>query len=558
MANALRQNTAPMDYSQTVRSDNASILTSGKAGVVIPVSMVPLLRGDSSGGRFDINLQLAEMPKPLENAVVARGQVWLVPRPSLPQFSGLDEYTHAWAGTDITSKGAAARTPPALYGTVGTGAIAAAQSSEFFTALGLSLQASTVINDDYIDAYNLVQNFRLAAHSSKLTRYDYYSEDATTALELKPAFWPRNRLHNIVPDYEQALVVGSMDLDVAAGTVPISGIGFKGSASGTNVDEGTNGLATYARYAAVAPDGDNITGTPHIVFDVGDDAAGGDGTQIFGEMSGQTIGVTLADIDKARTTNAFAKRVAQMEGNNYSGFNNDDVLMGELMQGFTVPEELFNRPWLIDSKTVVFGMQERHATDAANLDDSVTVGNASFSLAANAPKQNYGGVMLLTIEVMPERLYERASDEYLYVQGVDDLPSAMRDTLRTEPVDTVINRRLDTAHTTPAGTFGYEPMNSKWRREFTRLGGEFRQLTPGTPSTSARTAIWQVDYVDPAFTSDHFLCKHPFPQDVFSVPANDIVNISVMQNITIVGHTQFGDELVEDNGEFLAVEAEKV
>ena len=165
---------------------------------------------------------------------------------------------------------------------------------------------------------------------------------------------------------------------------------------------------------------------------------------------------------------------------------------------------------------------------------------------------------MTTVEVMPERLYERQSDEYLYCTGVDDLPNALRDLQRTEPVDLVLNRRVDTAHTTPAGTFGYEPMNAKWQREFTRLGGEFRQLTPGTPSTIARTAIWQPDIVDPLFTTDHYECPHPFPQDVFSVPANDVVNISVIQQITIVGHTQFGDELVEDNGEFLAIEAEKV
>lgn len=37
---------------------------------------------------------------------------------------------------------------------------------------------------------------------------------------LKPAIWPPNRMHNIVPDYERALVMGALELDVSAGNIP--------------------------------------------------------------------------------------------------------------------------------------------------------------------------------------------------------------------------------------------------------------------------------------------------------------------------------------------------
>jgi len=96
-------------------------------------------------------------------------------------------------------------------------------------------------------------------------------------------------------------------------------------------------------------------------------------------------------------------------------------------------------------------------------------------------------------------------------------------------------------------------MNNKWRREFTRLGGEFIQTTPGTSNIVQRTAIWQVDIIDPGLTSDFWLCPSPFPQDVFSVSANDICEIAARQMLTIIGITQFGDEFVEDNGEFVDV-----
>jgi len=544
---AVRQDTRPIEYQTSIRPDFASVKTSIDPGVVAPLTCIPHHRGESASGSIRMMLALAEMPAPLENAVVGRAQAWFVPRPALPQFSGLDEYTHSYHGTDITQLGAAARTPPALFSTVATGAIAAANTSEFFATLGLYLEAGEPINTDYIDAYNLVQNFRLAAHSSKMTRYDYYAENATTALELKPAFWPRNRMHQIVADYEQALVVGSMDLDLAAGTLPISGLFVDGTA--TNVSKrplvnNVPGGTVLQDHKAVWVNGSGTTAALN--------------TEIGVELAGQTIPATLAAIDKARTTNAFAKRVAQMEGANYSGFNNDDVIIAELMAGFVVPDHLFNRPWLIDSKTVVFNLQERHATDAANLDDSVVTGMTEITLSYNVPTATYGGVGIVTVEVMPERLYERQSDEYLYCTTVDELPNQMRDSLREEPVDIVLNRRVDAAHTTPQATFGYEPMNAKWRRERTTLGGEFRQLTPGTPSTNSRTQIWQADYVDPVFTSDMWLCPHPFPKNVFSVPSNHVCNVSVIQDITFVTPIQFGDELVEDNSEFNTVNAERI
>lgn len=408
-------------------------------------------------------------------------------------------------------------------------------------ATGLTVEASETTNTDYVDAYILVQNFRLAAHSSKMTRYDYYQENNTTAMELKPAFWPRNRFHSVVADYETALVTGSLDLDVTAGQVPIHTDASTGQTVGiySNVDflgvlyEG--GTANVKMSGSTAPD-----------------------ASMYAEFGGGvTVTTTLANIDMARKQQSFAKAVAAMDGNQFSGFNNDDVIILDLMNGFTVPNELLNRPWLLDSKQGVFGMKERHATDAANLDDSVTVGNLTLSTSINVPKQRYGGIIFSTFEFMPERLYPRSSDEYMKVTTEAQLPNALRDSLNPEPVEIVTNGEIDTAHTTASGTFGYRELNGKWNRDRTLLGGDFRALTPGVHATAARTAIWQPEYIDPVLTSDHWLCAHPFPQDVFSVPANDTVILSVRIDCTISGLTQFGQKLVENNSEFADITTEK-
>ena len=549
---SVRQSTNPIEFDRSRRFDNVSALTSGNAGQVIPITVAPMHRGDSCSGRIEVSLELAEQPKPLKNAVLARLQAWFVPRPALPHFSGLDEVTAAFHGKDISALGESTRTPVDYFKTTGTGSISGDAGSEFYTSLGIPLVASTEINNDYIDAYNLIYNFRLDAHSSKMTRANYRSEN-TDARNLKPAFWPRSAVHQFVADYESALVKGSLELDVTAGSIPVTGIATDFNASDGIVAETDNAPVTYTNYQHMA--GTVVGGGTHDNLFIEDD--GTNQPNIYAEMASQTIATSLADIDKARTTQAMAKAVAAMEGSDFSGFQAEDVIVSELMQGFQVPNELLQRPWLLDNKTLVFGMTERHATDSANLDDSSSTGFAQGSLSINVPRAEYGGIIMATAEIFPERLYERQADEYLYCTTPDDLPNAMRDILRTEPVDTVLNRRVDALHSTPGGTFGYEPMNNKWNREFTRLGGEFRQNVPGTPDTSARLAIWQPDVVDPVLTSDHWLCPDPMPQDVFSFPSAHIVHIHVNQRLTMTGITQFGDSLVEDNSEFATVLAEQ-
>lgn len=547
----IKHDTQPLSFPRTLRADNQSILTSGRAGEVIPFGFIPLFREDSATGRVTVAAELAEMPKPLENAVIGRLQTWMVPRPALPQFEGLDEYTHAYQGKNITRLGAAGRTPPSLFDTISHSAVyATANGSEFMRATGLTVEASETTNTDYVDAYILVQNFRLAAHSSKMTRYDYYQENNTTALELKPAFWPRNRFHSVVADYESAVVVGSLDLDVTAGQIPIRGIGH--AALDDPIDTVSQSAVMWDGADTAFTASHRHAQSENIFLDDKDG-----NPYMYGDTVGQTITASLADIDMARKQQAFARAVAAMDGNQFSGFNNDDVLILDLMNGFTVPPELLNRPWLLDNKTGVFGMRERHATDAANLDDSVSVGNLVLSTSINVPVQRYGGIIFSTFEFMPERLYPRASDEYMKVTTEAQLPNALRDYLNPEPVEIVTNGEIDTAHTTPAGTFGYRELNGKWNRDRTLMGGDFRALTPGTPATAARTAVWQPGYVDPVLTSDHWVVPHPFPQDVFSVPGSDTVILSIRVECAISGLTQFGSALVEDNSEFADITTEK-
>lgn len=540
-----RQSNTPVSFETSMRPDKAVIMTSGFAGKVVPVGYIPLLPGDSASGKVGFDMQLAEMPKPLLNAVMMRVQAWFIAKTAMPQFPGRDELNHAMTGEPIKSLGAVDRTPPGFFSTISGAALTTAEGSEFFKTLGLHVPAGATINSDLIDAFVVLYNFRLAAHSSRLTRRKYASEDIAEATTLPPAFWPSGRFSHVVPDYEAALVLGSLDLDVLAGSFPVTST-WKTREGSTLTHQSPTGVSPAnagARNMPAAMDSQVVNANGVFTWDT-----------IRAQVSGQTISITLNDVDKARIRQAYAKLHAAYAGNDATGFDNDATLVALLMQGLDPGAENFKRPILLDSKVVPVGFAERFATDAANLDDSVSSGRASAILTLNVPKTDVGGVVIYTVEVLPERLDERMADEWMLCTTFDDLPNALRDIQRTLPVDMVLNRRIDAKHTQPGGLYGYEPMNAKWVRDATRLGGSFYQATPGAVVTEPRAGIWQTDIVDPAFTSTHWLAPVPFPNDVFADTLKPSFEITARHAVTIVGLTQIGDPLSEANDDYAAVE----
>lgn len=548
-----RQSTAPVSFNQSIRKDHRVLMSSARAGVVVPVAYIPLHAGDSCGGSAGIDISLKEMPKPLLNAVTANFQAWFVPKSCHPQFFGRDELNHARTGEVIKTLGAADRNPPAFFNVLTGTNRTTATNSTFFKVLGLHVPAKD-INTDLIDAFSLIYNFRLAAHSSRLVRRKYASEDISEATSLPRAFWPSSRLAKVVPDYERALVVGALDLDVLAGRLPVSGIGYNG-APATTID--TASRSTAAGNAAKFDQGTHAqltSGSLNWTMRTRSTAASGLFPDVWAEMTGQKIGITLADIDKARVTQAMSRARTAYAGNDATGFDNDDAIIALLMQGIAVDQDDFKRPWLLDSKRVPIGFMERFATDGANLDASVTLGRASARLALNVPRQDVGGMIVVTVEVLPERIDERMADPFLLATSPDDLPNALRDVQRVEPVDIVPNWRVDAKHTTPDGLYGFEPMNEKENRDYTALGGDFYQPTPGAGWTENRSAIWQTEIVNPAMNATHYLAPAPFPHDVFADQTADAFEIVCRHACSISGLTQIGDVLAENNDDYEVVE----
>lgn len=542
------QSKTPVQFQRSRRADRGVKVTSGRAGKVVTVAHIPVLRGDGLSGRVGVDCDLAEMPKPLLNGVVLNFQAWFVPKSAHPQFSSYDEFMASHNSTSITALGVADREPPewafVLEGT-GSGGESPEQS-DIYKTLGLHWPVGSNVQHDLIDAYSLIWNFRAAAHSIKIPRRPYASENYAQAKDFERAFWPTNRYSSVVSDYEQALITGELNLDVIAGRVPVSGIGVRGAtpfSGGPDADIKETGASSDATY-------DSNTGASSTNVKIEEDPDNPGYPNIYGEMAGQNIGLSLGELDKMRQLQSFAKLKATYQGTDTTGFMSDDAIMADLMSGLRVPESHYRRPWLLDATSIPFGMVERHATDGASLEQSVTQGRATAMLSLNLPEQDAGGVIVVTVEVVPERIYERQSDEWLFCTTPTAFPDALRDVLRVEPVDPVLNRRVDARHDQPGGTYGFEPMNTVWQRDFTTLGGAFYQADPENPFKEQRSSLWTPNLVDPAFTADHYLVPSDFPHDVFSDTEADAFECVVRHEVAISGLTQFGDVLHEDNSEY--------
>lgn len=572
----VRQSTTPVVFDTTIRADDGQFITSGRAGEVVPVTYFPVLRGDSCGGQIGLDVELGHMPKPTLNGVMLNAQAWFVPDAAHPRYASYQEFFLSYQEEPIKQLGATDRAAPKFFDLIDGAVKKTFLESKFCKTLGIHAKPTGKMNTALYDAYNIVHNFRLRSHSTRLPLRKYAAEDISLANTFPPAFWPSGPRSRMVPDYDRALVVGAMNLDVSAGnviindnaTINVSGnkadresARWRSASAGNATTNAANGSILSevdggGRNSGV-PRVDNGAGTPaqrqQVVYDpVKSLFAATKGLKA--DFSGSSIASATANIDKARLTQSFAQMAAAYAGLDTTGFKNANALIAELMQGFSVPDdEQYRRPWLLDSKIVSFGMLERMATDGGNLDMSSTQGRASVVLSVNLPVQQSGGYVIVIVEVLPERIDERSADYILEYESPKQFPDALRDVQRIEPVDQVLKERIDALHTTPTGLYGWEPMNERYNRNFTRLGGDFYQATVGEAWREARSNLWLPEFVDPEFNASHYLAPSPFPHDVFSDVNASAFEVVGRQNIRIAGITQFGDVLAENNGEWEAV-----
>jgi len=527
--------TAPIQTQKSNRRDRGRVLTSGDAGKILPLKYIPMLREDAvRRGKVRVNIEMMETAELLMNGIRVDVMAHYVPMLAFERFNGsmeelnrsyqgqpgiggsvvpFFESNKVWNGTSVEMLGSGGA---AVVDTSTSGSLAGTETAIFYQTMGIHTHSAN-FNTTIVEAYNSIVNHRRKARSASLPLRNAFDHS------MAEAFWSMDNNH-IVPDFDQKLIDGEVALTGLTFQAPIK------SPRWLNAD--SSGQAslnqTVGNVSAPADYRDNV-------IDVGDYYLY---ENIFAELTeGGNATMSLADIDQAKKTAAFAKLRSMYDG------IDDDYIIDLLMEGIRVPEETMKQPILLAKQQTMIGYNQRYATDGANLDTSVTNGYATVDLNIRTPQMNTGGVIMITAEIVPEQMWERKKDYFLYNTEPDTLPNYLRDVLDPEQVSIVKNDHLDVNHSTPDGTFGYAPLNHEWQRDMVNVGGKYYR-----PANDAfdedRAKIWTVETTDPTLSADFYLVSG-LHKKVFADQVADSFEITCLSDMEITGNTVFGQRLLE-------------
>lgn len=534
-----RQVTSPLNVPRTNRNHALTVLTSGPAGKFWPLAAVPLLREDSASGSVNIAFEMQETAEILMNPVNVVVRAFLVPFLAFERFEGsMDQFNRSYMGQPKTVGGAV--TPFFEFQNYG-----GHTANAVYTAMGLHSKETDGVNTAYLEAYNLIWNWLAKNRSPDIT------ERPRLDKTLAPAFWPSSRFAHIVPDFDQAVIDGEVALSLVdgSGKIPVRGLfteqgqlersgTWKRTLDGTGFAQpGLNLRPVGAREW-----GDAVVGTV---------------ASVYAELKDGGIAMSLANLDMARRTQAFAKLREQYTG------HDDDWIIDMLMSGLTIPDQALKQPMLLAQTQTRFGMAKRYATDSGNLSESAVSGASMARLSFRVPKLHTGGVIMIVAEITPEQLFERQRDPFFNIlqtatamgvsaNPVEALPEYIRDTLDPEKVVAVQNGYIDTDHAQPTGTFGYAPLHHEWNQLAPKVGGKFFRPTANTGFDEDRQRLWAVETVNPQLAEDFYICKS-IHQKPFLDTVSDPFEATMLGNVVINGNTVFGGALVEATNNYDAV-----
>lgn len=497
--------TTPLTPKRSTRIDQKTVITSGNAGKIIPVACIPLLREDGvKRSRMQIAVEMMETAETLFNGVNVTVNAHLVPKLAFDRFNGMDDLNRSYQGVPRED----GETPIPF---IETHTFSQADN-EFYKTLGMHAQGSATVNRDYIEAYNTVVNFRRKERSSSLTMR------TMTDTSLAQAFWNHTTMAHIVPDFDQAIIDGEVALNVVSTEFPLRS---------QKVELiGGRYLPSATSHPALGADGN---------FQWDDD--------IFSELAENGITVSLSNIEMAKKTQAFAKARSMFQG------HDDDYIIDTLMSGIRIPDQAMKQPILLAQQRTQMGYQQRFASDAANLDESVTVGGALVDITMRTPAINTGGIIVITAEITPEQLFERQKDHYLHNTSVDNYPEFTKNELDPEKVSVVTNSHIDIDHSDPDGIFGYAPLNHEYMRSAPNIGGKYYRPEVDAAFDEDRQKLWANETIDPELTEDFYLCNNVHHK-VFADSTSDAFEITARGTFEITGNTVFGGALKEATNDY--------
>lgn len=505
----------PMSHQRFIRPRPISVVTTSFGGKLVPLKCVGLLREDGClNSQVTVNVQMAETAKMLLNPVRISVMAYFIPKLAFDRFQDMGTIDRSYNGQQELDGSVVEWFRTSTHGNIA--------NTEFYSTLGLHQGTGQDVNTDYLEAYNILWNYLAEQRSPSLSAVQRAWNDNTLA----PAFWEHTQMKHVKPTFDDALIAGEVPLSFVEGSdqLPLRSLGAGRTTPNDHVAP-TNGSDTN-------PPSDGST------FDWTG--------QIWAELQQNSAVVSLANIDLARETAAWARFRTQYQG------ISEDWMIDQLMQGIRIRDENLRHPIYVDHAQTIVGMSQRYATDAANLTDSVADGRTAVPITLRVPQTTCGGVLMILGQALPEQLYERQRDYYFAATAVDDLPNRQADELDPQPVVMVTNGEVDESHNAPNDLFGYAPLNHQWMTSEPNIGGRYYRPDPAAAWTEDRNRIWTPEVIDPQLGPDFYLSTD-LSHNIFKTSTEHPFEWWVNGQANIEGLTYFGPALRESLDDYQKV-----
>lgn len=536
MKNVNRMEADPIPVVRSQRPIDVMGYGSVPVGKVVPIFAAPVLREDTVTGRITTKIRMEETHEILMNGMEARVMWYMVPWLAYARFeNSREQFDRSYMGLPKIAGGA---TVPFFE----LAAAGAHGSNAIHKYLGLHAEPGDMVNTMYTEGYNIIDEYRAKNRSSDLPLRTRLQSD------LAPAYWDHSRFAALVPDFDQRLVHAEVPLTVVSAKMPIKGLA-KGntvaSGSRSGYEAGGGGAVTYTTSQSF--DGTSADNSWFARMVAGN-------PDIFAELQTNGITVSLANIEKAKQTKAFAELRKQFDK------IEDDHIIDMLMNGLTVEDQWLKNPILLAEGKVALTQLQRFAS-ANDLTQSVVSGGGEITLNVRCPQLSTGGVLMCVVEILPKQLFERQKDPFLHITNarygngeLKDLPAYVRDVLDEEKVDIVFNKDIDVSHGQPTTHFAYAPQNWKWAATGPRVGGDLFRPSVNTVTDTLRREIYAVETLNPAFAEDFMRAKtiHNKP---FVDGTRDNFRHFTTGELTATGLTVFGPLLTEHSDNWDQVKA---
>jgi hypothetical protein len=459
-------------------------------GELIPCPPVEIVPGDTLQGKTHALIRALPTLAPIMHAVTIRVQHWFVPH-RLTWDSWTDFITGGEDGLDAS-----------VLPTIDFSSSAVTKGT-LANYLGLPVGFNASVSALPFRAYAMIYNewYRDTELQSEIGFSDASGVDSTTNTDLKNINWERDR-------FVGASATEQLGSSVSLPLGTQADVKYDSAINGTDRDGKFVILSTSAGGEGRINYGDTLgteTGTMGNSYD----------SNIYADLTNASA-ATINELREAIALQKFAEMRA-LYGSRYSEMLRTDF-------GVTPEDGRLSRPELLASGKSMLNFSEVLAT--AETGTSVDVGDMKGHAIAAVKSNRYRkfftefGYLISFISIRPKSVYAQGVDKHWLKTAKEDFYNKHLENMGMQEIE---NQELYHDHTTPTGTFGYEPRYQEYRKANSRYAGEFADSTLN---------YWHMgrDFSsDPALNSSFITCS---PTDrVFAQSTTDNMLCMVQNSI---------------------------